>query len=130
MRRAIIIAVLALAGCSPNRVQQIGLHQFAVTGTKWRQISAKANETCAKLGRHWILLGMPPGSPTDETRFECVNSYEIVPAGGDTYRIRVLSHDMQLADLTVPATKDTAGGTARFPDVEPADREATRRATE
>jgi hypothetical protein len=129
MRRAIITAMLTLAGCSSERVQPIGLHQYQVTG-EWRQVRDKPTETCAKLGRQWIRLGMPPGSPPDEIRFECVNSYEIVPAGADTYTIRVLSQDMQLADLTVPATKDMPATTARFPNVEPADREATQRGTE
>ena len=87
MRRAIIIAMLALAGCSSERVQQVGFHQYMVTA-KGEQAYAKATETCEKQARKWTALALPPGSPADQFRFECVNSYEIVPGPQDTYRIR------------------------------------------
>jgi hypothetical protein len=130
MRRAIIIAMLALAGCSPERVQTIGLHQYKVTGMSFNEADVKADEICAKLERKWIYLGIPEGSPPDEIRFECVNSYEIVPAGANTYRIRVLSSDMPLTHFTIPGTKGMPGQPVRFPDSEPGDKESMRRATE
>jgi hypothetical protein len=129
MRRAIIIALLALAGCPSERVQPIGLHQFMVTGDA-RQINAKVTETCAKLDRDWIPLGKPPGSPADQFRFECVNSYEIVPAGADSYRIRVLTSDIPLKHTTIPASKDMTAQTVWAPNVESVDKEAMQHATE
>jgi hypothetical protein len=129
MRRANIIALLALAGCSSERVQPIGPHQYMVTGDE-RQINVKATETCAKLDRSWILLGKPPGSPANQFRFECVNSYEIVPAGGDSYRIRVLTSDIPLKHSTIPASRDMTAQTVWAPNVESVDKEAIQRATE
>jgi hypothetical protein len=129
MRRAIIIAVLGLDGCSSERVQPIGLHQYMVTGEA-KQIHVKATETCAKLDRNLIVLGVPLGSPANQFRFECVNSYEVVPAGGDSYRIRVLTSDIPLKHTTIPASKDMTAQTVWAPDIEPADKEAMQRATE
>jgi hypothetical protein len=129
MRLAIIIAVLGVTGCSSERVHPIGLHQYMVTGDG-SQINVKATETCAKLDRNWILLGMPPGSPADQFSFECVNSYEIGPAGGDGYRIRVLTLDIPLKHFAIPASKDIPAQTVWARNVEPADKEAMQRATE
>ena len=129
MRRAIIIAVLALAGCSSERVQPIGLHQYMVIA-KGTQVYAKATETCDKQARKWIAVGNPPGSPADQFRFECVNSYEIVPAGGDDYRIRILTGDIPVKHVTIPASKDKPASLEWVLDEEPADREAMQRATE
>jgi hypothetical protein len=129
MRPAIIIAVLALAGCSSERVQQVGFRQYMVTA-KGEQAYAKATETCEKQGRKWTALGMPPGSPADQFRFECVNSYEIVPAPQDTYRIRVFTPDIPVKHVTIPASKDRPADTAWLLDEEPAEKEAKQRATE
>jgi hypothetical protein len=45
---------------------------------------------------------LPPRSCGD-------NSYEIVPAGGDTYRIRVLASDIPLKHTTIPASSAFCG---------------------
>jgi hypothetical protein len=129
LRPAIIIAVLALAGCSSQRVQPIGFHQYMVTA-KGEQAFAKATETCEKQGRKWFALSNPPGTPADQFRFECVNSYEIVPAGGDAYRIRVFTNDIPAKHLTIPASKDKPASMEWVLDKEPADRQAMQRATE
>jgi hypothetical protein len=129
MRRAIIIAVLALAGCSSERVQPIGLHQYMVTA-KGKQVYAKATETCDKQGRKWIAVGNPPGSPADQFRFECINSYEVVPAAQDAYKIRVFIPDMPVKHVTIPASKDKPADTEWVLDEQLADKEATKRATE
>jgi hypothetical protein len=129
MRRAIIFAVLILAGCSSERVQQVGSHQYMVTA-KGEQAYAKATETCDKQGRKWIALAVPPGGPAEQFRFECINSYEIVPASQDTYKIRVFTPDIPVKHLTVPASKERPADTQWVLNEEPADKEATQRATE
>jgi hypothetical protein len=129
MRSPIIFAVLALAGCSSERVQQVGFHQYMVPA-KGEQAYAKATETCDKQGRKWIALGMPPGSPADQFRFECVNSYEIVPASQDTYQIRVFTPDIPVKHITIPASKDKPADTEWVLDEEPAEKDARQRATE
>jgi hypothetical protein len=129
MRRAIIIAMLALAGCSSERVQPVGFHQYMVTA-KGEQAYAKATETCEKQGRKWTALSVPPGSPADQFRFECVNSYEIVPAPEDTYRIRVFTPDIPVKHVTIPASKDKPADTEWLLDEEPTEKEAKQRATE
>jgi hypothetical protein len=128
MRRAIII-VLALAGCSSDPVQPIGFHQYTVAA-KGEQAFAKATETCDKQGRKWIALGNPPGSPADQFRFECINSYEIVPASQDNYKIRVFTPDIPVKHITIPASKEKPADTEWVLDEEPADKEAMKRATE
>jgi hypothetical protein len=129
VRLAIIIALLALTGCSSERVQQTGFHQYMVTA-KGTQAYAKATETCDKQDRKWIALEMPPGSPADQFRFECINSYEIVPAAQDSYKIRVFIPDMPVKHVIVPASKDRPADTQWVLDKEPGDKEATQRATE
>jgi hypothetical protein len=129
MRRAIIIAMLALAGCSSERVQQIGFHQYMVAA-KGEHAYAKATETCEKQERKWTALALPPGSPADQFRFECVNSYEIVPAPQDTYRIRVFTPDIPVKHITIPASKDRPADTQWLLDEEPTEQEAKQRATE
>jgi hypothetical protein len=129
MRPAILIAAaLALAGCSSQRVQPIGFHQYMVTA-KGEQAYAEATETCEKMGRKWTPLSIPPGSPAAEFSFECVNSYEIVPAGKDTDRIRVFTPDIPLKHITIPASKENPADLVWVPDLEPADKEAKERAT-
>ena len=128
MRRAIITAMLVLAGCSSERVQQVGFQQYMVTA-KGEQAYAKATETCEKQGRKWTALAMPPGSPADQFRFECVNSYEIVPAPEDTYRIRVFTPDIPVKHVTIPASKDKPADTVWLLDEEPTENEAKQRAT-
>src|SRR5580658_4354599 len=123
MRRAIFTAVLTLAGCSSQGVQQTGFHQYTVTG-EWTHRYAKARATCARLDRTPVPLDAP--LDTTKFKFECVNSYEIVPAGEDTYRIRVFARDMPLKYVTVPASPPM---TLHVPDAEPADKEARQRAT-
>jgi len=130
MRGAILIAsVLPLVGCFSQRVQPIGFHQYMVTA-QGEQAYARATETCFKQGRNWTPLGNPPGSPAAEFRFECVNSYEIVPAGKDTGRIRVFTPDIQVKHITIPATKEKPAELEWVPNPEPADKEAKERATE
>jgi hypothetical protein len=128
MRRA-IITLLALAGCSTDPVQPIGFHQYMVTA-KGEQVYVKATETCDKQGRKWVVLGNPPGSPADQFRFECANSYEIVPASQDTYKIRVFTPDIPVKHVTIPASKDMTAQTVWAPDIESARRDAMQRATE
>jgi hypothetical protein len=97
---------------------------------KGEQAYARATETCDKQGRKWIALAMPPGSPPDQFRFECINSYEIVPASQDTYKIRVFTPDIPVKHVTIPASKDKPADTEWVLNEEPADKEATQRATE
>ena len=58
-----IIAVLALASgslqASQPVVRSIGFHHYMVDDAG-KQMFAKADETCAKLGRTMLLLGVPP----------------------------------------------------------------------
>jgi len=130
MRRAILIAsVLALAGCSSERVQPTGFHQYMVAANG-EQAYVQATETCEKQGRKWTPLANPPGSPAAEFRFECVNSYEIVPAGKDTDRIRVFTPDIPLKHITIPASKEKPADTEWVLNPEPVDKEAKERATE
>jgi len=130
MRPVILVgAVLALAGCSSPRVQPIGFHQYLVTA-KGEQAYAQATQTCEVQGRKWTPLGNPPGSPATEFRFECVNSYEIVPAGTDTDRIRVFTPDIPLKHVTIPASKEKPADMEWVPDLEPAQEEARERASE
>jgi hypothetical protein len=82
MRRA-IIAVLALAGCSPPAVEQIGPHQYMVTAPP-KEVWAKVGETCAKLGKMATSISFG-GNPETQLKFECVSPYEIVPI--DSYTL-------------------------------------------
>jgi hypothetical protein len=129
VRPVIIIALLTLTGCSSERVQQTGFHQYTVTATG-TQAYAKATETCDKQERKWIALEIPPGSPADQFRFECINSYEIVPASQDSYKIRVFVPDMPVKHITIPASNEKPADTQWVLDKEPGDKEATQRATE
>lgn len=129
MRLAIIFAVCTVAGCSAARVEPIGLQQYTVIATG-QQAYARATETCEKQGRKWTALGNPPGSPADQFRFECVNSYEVVPAGKDNYRIRVFTPDIPLKHVTVPASQDKPADTQWVLDSGLADKEARQRAAE
>jgi hypothetical protein len=100
MRRA-IIAVLTLASGSSQAsqavVSSIGSHQYMVTDAG-KQVFAKANETCAKLGRTMMPLGVPPEEAGidfgKQFKFECILAYEIVPGGQGTYTIHVPSEKM------------------------------------
>jgi hypothetical protein len=92
MRRA-IIAVLVLVGSSAQAVVlSIGLHQYVITDAG-KQVFAKAQETCAKLGRVMMPLGVPSDEvgipPRKQLKFECILAYEVAPNGQDTYRIHV-----------------------------------------
>ena len=126
MRVAIMFAV---AACSAERVQPIGFQQYMVTANG-EQAYAKATETCDKQGRKWTALGNPPGSPADQFRFECVNSYEIVPVDHDSYRVRVFTPDMPVKHVTIAASQDKPADTEWVLDAEPADKEVKKRATE
>ena len=128
MRRAITF-LLVLAACSSERVQQIGFQQYTVTATG-EQAYAQATQTCDKQGRKWTALAIPPGSPAAEFRFECVNSYEIVPAESGADRIRVFTPDIPLKHVTIPANKEKPADTEWVLDTEAADEAAKERATE
>lgn len=123
------VAGLALYGCSSQAVRPIGIQQYVVAA-KAEQAYAKATETCDKQERKWVALENPPGSPANEFRFECVNSYDIVPAGADSYRIRVFTADIPVKHVTIPASDDKPADTQWGLDAEPAERDAKRRATE
>jgi hypothetical protein len=130
MRPAILIAsVLVLAGCSSERVQPIGFHQYMATA-KGEQAYAQATETCEKQGRKWTALANPPGTPAAGFRFECVNSYEIVPAGKDTDRIRVFTPDIPVKHITIPASQEKPADMEWVLNPEPVDKEARERAGE
>lgn len=129
VRLVIFIVVLALAGCSSERVQQSGFQQFTVNA-KGAQAYAQATETCDKQERKWIAVDMPPGSPADQFKFECINSYEVVPASQDAYKIRVFIPDVPVKHVTVPASKEKPADTEWVLDEERAEKEATQRATE
>jgi hypothetical protein len=100
MRRA-IIAVLALGSgssqASQAAVRSTGFHQYMVTDAG-KQVFAKANETCAKLGRTMMPRGVPPEEAGidfgKQFKFECILAYEIVPSGQGTYTIHVPSEKM------------------------------------
>jgi hypothetical protein len=122
MRRT-IIAVLALAGCSSERVQPIGLHQYVVTA-EGKQLYAKANETCAKLGRTMVPLPMPPpnsANPRQQLKFECMSPFEIVPVDQHSYRVWVPTSTY----LELPANAEML----HPPDEAVADRYAKQRAS-
>jgi hypothetical protein len=129
VRIAFIVSVLAVAGCSAERVQSIGPQQYVVTA-KGEQAYARATETCDKQGRKWTALASPPGSPADQFRFECVNSYEIVAAEQDSYRIRVFTPDIPVKHVTVPASQDKPADTQWVLDLAPADKEVRTRITQ
>ena len=99
-----MISVLALASGSLQAsqvvVRSIGLHQYVVTDAGKQEYS-KANETCAKLGRKMMPLGVPPEevgiASGKQFKFECILAYEIVPSGRGTYTIHVPTKMMMLA---------------------------------
>jgi hypothetical protein len=97
---------------------------------KGEQAFAKATETCDKQERKWVALENPAGSTANQFRFECVNSYDIVPVGADTYRIRVFTADIPVRHVTIPASNGKPADTQWGLDAEPADRDAKRRATD
>jgi hypothetical protein len=100
MRRA-FIAVLALASgssqASQGVVRSIGFHQYMITDAG-KQVFAEANETCAKLGRTMMPLGVPPEEAEvdfgKQFKFECIRGYEIVPSAQGTYTIHVPTKTM------------------------------------
>jgi hypothetical protein len=107
MRRA-IIAVLVLGGCSQQSIQQVGLHQYTVTGPS-KQLFAKANETCSKLGRLMVAAGTRVEDVRpNQLRFECRLPYEIVPVDQGSYRIWVPVSEIPVAkpgETSVPMPK-------------------------
>jgi hypothetical protein len=129
MRVALVIGVVIVAGCSSEPVQQIGFRQYLVTASGEKAF-AKATETCNKQDRKWTVLANPPGSAAGQFRFECVNSYEIVPSDADTYRVRVFTPDIPLRHVTIPATQDRPADTQWVYDTEPVEQDATQRASD
>jgi hypothetical protein len=97
---------------------------------KGEKAYAKATEVCEKQDKKWTALPNPPGSTAEQFRFECLNSYDIVPLGGDTYRIWVFTADIPVRHVTVPATRDKPADTQWGLDTEPADREVAKRASD
>lgn len=99
--RCAIITVLALASgfsqASQPIVRSIGLHQYVITDAG-KEVFAKADGTCAKLGRAMMPQGVPPeevGIPFGKQfKFECILAYEIVPSGQGTYTIHVPTEKM------------------------------------
>ena len=62
MLRAMISVLALVSGplqASQAVVRPIGLHQYVVTDAGKQEYS-KAKETCAKLGRKMMSLGVPP----------------------------------------------------------------------
>src|ERR1700739_1137984 len=101
MRRA-IIAVLALASCSPQAVERIGPYQYVVTASP-KQVFAKANETCAKLGRTVTSLAIPGEDNVSGVRYwhakvECLSPYAIVSVEKDSYKIWVPTSEIPSED--------------------------------
>jgi len=96
-----IIAVLALASGSSQAsevvVRSIGLHQYVIADAG-KQVFAKAGETCAKLGRTMMPLGVTPQEAAiplgKQFKFECILPYEIVPSGQGAYTIHVPTEKM------------------------------------
>jgi hypothetical protein len=122
MRRAIIVVLVLVGSSAQAVVLSIGLHRYMITDAG-KQVFAKAEETCAKLGRVMVPLGVlsdeigiPPGK---QLKFECILAYEVVPNGQDSYNIHVPTGEMMRpSERTCPAPScPIKNPSARLPDI-------------
>ncbi|HEV2442687.1 MAG TPA: hypothetical protein VGT07_09195 [Steroidobacteraceae bacterium] len=138
MRRA-VIAVLALAGCSSQVVQQIGPHQYMVTAPP-KEVWAKVGETCAKLGKMATSIRFG-GDPERQLKFECVSPYEIIPIDSETlavygdvvkgsYKLWVPTSEIPKTDTCTACIGLTHPPPFGVPDLAVADQRAKQRATD
>jgi hypothetical protein len=88
-----------------------------------KQVFAKANETCAKLGRTMMPLGVPPEEAGidfgKQFKFECLLAHEIVPSGQGTYTIHVPTEKMlgPVDRVSPPPTYPIKVPVTQLPDI-------------